>query len=329
MKFIDLFCGMGAFTQALRQEGHECVFACDSDKGARKIYEKNYGLAPEKDIRHILDSDIPAFDILCAGLPFELGEMPLFQEIIRILKQHQPMYAFIENVKNLCVHDEGRTLLTILDMLDDTGYYVKWNVLNAIDFGLPQCRERVFFVCYRKDVPCQFQFSMLEASSKAHTPPTIPAVRDIIDPDVEMDLTEKITSTCEIRKVDRKPRALGTKPYMLAELICYATGKGGGQGQRVYSIDYPGITVCSVSGGIGGSSGLYDVHGKIRTLTAKEVLRMFGFPDDFVYTCSDRRLITYMGSSTCVPIIRALVSQVCPAVPSGLSSLSSSSCLHT
>lgn len=308
MKFIDLFCGMGAFTEALQKEGHECVFACDVNKGARKIYERNYGLTPHKDIRQVMDEDIPAFDILCAGLPFELGDIQLLQEVVRLLKQHQPRYAFIENVKNLCIHDEGRTLLSILDMLDSAGYHVKWNVLNAIDFGLPQCRERVFFVCYRKDVPCSFQFSMLHDTT---SPRSCPVVREIVDSTVDVDMTEKIKTTYEICKVHRKPRAMGTKPYMLAELICLSTGKGGGQGQRVYSIDYPGITVCSVSGGLGGNSGLYEIDGKIRTLTAKEVLRMFGFPEHFQYTCSERRLITYMGSSTCVPIIRALVHHVC------------------
>ena len=312
MKFIDVFCGMGAFTEALQKEGHECVFACDVDKGARKIYEQNYGVKPHKDIRHVLPEEIPAFDILCAGLPLEVGDMPLLHEVVQLLKHHQPRYAFLENVKNLCIHDEGRTLLTILDMLDDAGYHVKWNVLNAIDFGLPQCRERVFFVCHRKDVRCTFQFSMLQNTQEV-TPETraYPVVRDILDSEVTMDLTEKIKASYEIREVNRKPRAMGSKPYMLSELICYSTGKGGGQGQRVYSVDYPGITICAVSGGVGGSTGLYDVHGKIRTLTAKEVLRMFGFPTEFQYSCSDRRLITYLGSSTCVPILRALVHHVC------------------
>lgn len=286
MKFIDLFCGMGAFTQALTAEGHTCVFACDTDKGARKIYERNYGIQPHKDIRHILDTDLPEFDILCAGLPFELGNLDLFQNVVRFLKQKQPAYAFLENVKNLCVHDEGRTLLTMLDMLDDAGYYTKWSVLNAIDFGLPQCRERVFFVCYRKDVPCTFQFSSIsQQPSPAPAPTHNLNVRSVIDFSNETDLTEKIRATYEIRAVDRKPRSMGRKPYMLAELICNKTRKGGGQGQRIYSIDYPGITICSVSGGIGGSTGLYDVDGKIRTLSAKEVLRMFGFPDEFQYAC--------------------------------------------
>lgn len=305
MKFIDLFCGMGAFTHALQAEGHECVFACDVDKGARKIYEKNYGLQPHKDIRHVLDTDLPDFDILCAGLPFE-ADLGLFENVVRFLKQKQPAYAFLENVKNLCIYDEGRLLLSMLDMLDDAGYYVKWNILNSLDFGLPQCRERAFFVCYRKDISCAFQFSQLSISNGT------PTVRDIIDLDCETDLSEKIKATYEIRPVDRKPRSMGRKPYMLAELICPATMKGGGQGQRIYSVDYPGITICSVSGGIGGSTGLYEVQGKIRTLNAKEVLRMFGFADDFQFSCSQRRFITYMGSSTCVPVIRALVSRVCP-----------------
>lgn len=308
MKYIDMFCGMGAFHQALHQQGHECVWACDNDKGVRKIYEKNYGIIPRgEDIKEIPEHEIPEHDILCAGLPFESGfESILFQEVLRILKHSQPKYAIIEHVKNVCVVDEGRNLLSMLDLLDEVGYYVKWNVLNAIDFGLPQCRERVFFVCYRKDIPCKFTFSSISNDQTR----VASSVRTIIDKECNDDITDELQTKYEIRNTERKARANGTKPLMIAELINKETQKGGAQGQRIYSIDYPGITICAGSGGVGGSTGLYHVDGKIRTLTSKETLRMFGFPESFIYSCSDRRLITYMGASTCVPIISAIIAKL-------------------
>lgn len=313
MKFIDVFCGMGAFHRALQEMGHECVFACDIDKGARKIYEANYGVRPHGDIRKIQNEEIPAHDILCAGFPYQsfnntdednVDQGTLIKQILRILKHHQPKYAILENVKNLCIHDQGRTLLSILDMLDECGYYTKWNVLNAIYFGVPQCRERVYFVCYRKDISCPFSFSQLKHVDK------IPCIRDIIEPSQETDMTEALSTKYDICAVDRKPRANGSKPFMIKELYSKSSKKGGGQGQRIYSIDYPGITICSGSGGVGGSTGLYQCNETIRTLTPIETFRMFGFPDTFMYPCSARRIISYMGNSICVPVLRAIFTEL-------------------
>jgi DNA (cytosine-5)-methyltransferase 1 len=237
-------------------------------------------------------------------MPYEVGRSTLIHEVTRILQHCKPTYAIIENVKSLCVHDDGRALLAVLDILDDAGYYVKWNVLNAIHFGLPQCRERVFLICYRKDVQCEFLFSTLPTITET------PCVKDIIDPEYNHDMRESLNEKYLMVPVNRKPRSNGTKPFMVTELICKSTNKGGGQGQRVYSIEYPGITICSGSGGVGGSTGLYDVNGAIRTLNVKETLRMFGFPTDFSYSCSDRRFIAYLGDSACVPIINTLMNHL-------------------
>jgi DNA (cytosine-5)-methyltransferase 1 len=113
LKFIDLFCGIGGFHVALESLGGTCVLACDIDAKCREVYKDNYGLEPKEDIKALKSEDIPAFDILCGGFPcqafshagrqggFEDTRGTLFREICRILRDRQPAYFLLENVKNL------------------------------------------------------------------------------------------------------------------------------------------------------------------------------------------------------------------------------------
>lgn len=166
-KFIDLFCGIGGFHQAMSALGGECVYACDIDADCRKTYEKNYGLRPDGDITKVMESDIPAHDVLCAGFPCQafskagkrLGfsdetKGTLFFDILRILKYHHPKYALLENVRNLASHDHGNTWKVIHDSLVEAGYNVADNpvIFSPHYIGVPQHRERVFITCIRKDV---------------------------------------------------------------------------------------------------------------------------------------------------------------------------------
>lgn len=161
MKFIDLFCGIGGFHQAFRSLGHECVFACDIDKHAIETYEENYGLKVTKDITTIDADDIPKHDILCGGFPcqsFSLGGFrkgfadktkgTLFFHIARILAHHKTKYIFLENVKNLSTHDDGKTWEVIKTTLIDLGYQITQEplILSPHEFGTPQLRERVYIL---------------------------------------------------------------------------------------------------------------------------------------------------------------------------------------
>ena len=166
MKFADLFCGIGGFHQALANMSMECVFACDIDESCRRTYEANYGIVPSEDVRKADESSIPSFDVLCAGFPcqpfskagFQKGfgddRGNLFLDICRMADFHKPRYMILENVRNLASHDSGNTWKVIKAAIGDLGYHTYEDplILNALDFGVPQNRERVIIMCKRKDL---------------------------------------------------------------------------------------------------------------------------------------------------------------------------------
>ena len=164
LKYIDLFCGIGGFHQALKDLGHECVLACDIDKPCRDIYEKNYKLKPISDVKDIDPSKLDDFDIICAGFPcqafsnggkkqcFEDSRGLLFDEIIRIAKVKKPSFMFLENVKHILKVDNGKVIKYIKEKIDETGYELQLFKLSPHEYGIPQQRERIYFVCVRKDI---------------------------------------------------------------------------------------------------------------------------------------------------------------------------------
>lgn len=166
LKFIDLFCGIGGFHQALDKLNFECVFACDIDDSCIDTYYQNYNIKPFKDITKLDVKNIPSFDILCAGWPcqpfsksgfqkgFNDSRGTLFYDICKIVKYHKPKYLILENVRNLESHDNGNTWKTIYSNINKLGYntYEKPLILNALHFNVPQNRERVIIICKRNDI---------------------------------------------------------------------------------------------------------------------------------------------------------------------------------
>src|SRR3989338_1953992 len=210
LRFIDLFAGIGGFRIALERQGAECVFSSEWDKYAQITYNENFGEIPAGDITKINEVDIPKHDVLCAGFPcqafsvsgkrrgFEDTRGTLFFDIARIAKFHKPKVLFLENVKNFAKHDNGKTLETVVKVLDDLGYYVFYEVLNASQYGAPTYRERIYFVCFRKDL----DFTSKTLSGKPNFNFPQPSMEKIYLKDV-LDLSSEFPDL-EIKRDDIK-----------------------------------------------------------------------------------------------------------------------------
>jgi len=194
--FIDLFCGIGGFHIALSSIGAKCVLACDIDEKCREVYKDNYGIEPVKDITKLESSSIPDFDILCAGFPcqafshagkqngFEDTRGTLFRDVCRILRDKQPSYFLLENVKNLKGHDKGRTWKTIYNCILEAGYttYETPIVLSPHQLGIPQHRERVMILGWRND---KLPNGSLPTLPTVNPPPSV-SIRQILTKDEEV-----------------------------------------------------------------------------------------------------------------------------------------------
>ena len=166
MKYFSMFSGIGGFELGIQESdvNMECVGFCEVDKYAISIYSrkfpkhKNFG-----DATKIRTEELPDFDFLVGGFPcqafsnagkrrgFDDTRGTLFFEIARILKDKRPKYFLLENVRGLLSHNKGETFQTILEILSDLGYHVKWEIFNSKDFGVPQRRERIFIKGYFRE----------------------------------------------------------------------------------------------------------------------------------------------------------------------------------
>ena len=303
--FIDLFCGIGGFRLALESLGAKCVFSCDTDRQARKTYQANFGEEPEGDITTIAADSIPDFNILCGGFPcqpfsiagkqrgFKDARGTLFFEIVRIVKAKQPEVVFLENVANLARHDNGNTLRVILDTLNDLGYDVHYQILNAAWYGVPQIRKRIYFVCFRKDLQVDFVFPE-------------PTFQDVsVEDYLERDVDEKYyldINSITFYKPDTTVRQLDT--YRMGYI------KSISQGRRVYSVKGCTPTFVVSARGPAGSTEAYYINGRVRRLTPYEVKRIMGFPDNFIFPVKEGRIYQQLGNSVAVPVVRMIAEKI-------------------
>ncbi|MCH2245272.1 MULTISPECIES: DNA cytosine methyltransferase [Crocosphaera] len=308
LKYIDLFCGIGGFRIALelvcshykfkdQKINPICVFSSDIDADAQKNYEANFKDKPQGDITQIPVELIPNHNLLLAGFPcqpfsicgklqgFEDTRGTLFFDIARILDYHKP-YAFIlENVKQLVGHNKGKTLNTILEILSDLGYYTEYKVLNALDFGLPQKRERIFIIGLRD--PLNFTFKKPNISMKP--------LSEII----EKSVSEFYYASEHIQK----KRLAKYKKNTQHEITIWHENKGGNISAYPYS--------CAMRAGA--SYNYLLVNGK-RRLTEREMLRLQGFPDYFQLIGSYSAARKLVGNSVAVPCVVSVVNFMFDAV---------------
>lgn len=328
LSFIDLFAGIGGFRQGLESHGLSCVFSADNNPHAIKAYTANYGENPECDISALDPSNLPDFDVVCGGFPCQpfskagKGEGfkdqtrgTLFFNLAAILEEKQPAAFIFENVKNIFTHDSGRTFKTIIATLESLGYNVSTEVLNARDFGVPQSRERVFFVGI-KDSDVKFDFAKLNRDR-------VESMADFLDADKGqfeyLDESEYTLLPEDQRKVQKtglifagyrnKPgRGAGVNPDNPHH------SRNHKQPNRIYDSRGTHPTFSAQE-----KSGRYFVlhEGKVRKLTIEECYRFMGFPEDFNRIGPKGEDYARIGNSVCVNIIKEITRELTPLIQGG------------
>ncbi len=299
LRYIDLFCGIGGFRLATENVCQErgiipiCVFSSDIDPDCQQTYEANFGERPVGDICQVDAATIPDHDILFAGFPcqpfsiigsrlgFEDTRGTLFFDIARILAEKRPRAFVLENVKQLVGHDNGRTLKRILETLHDLGYKnTHFKVLNALDFGVPHKRERVFIVGFLDSV--------------THTWPQRPSAVRTLDDILEKEVDDFYYASQKIRA-----NRLAKRDQVLDHRTVWHENKGGHISAYPYS--------CALRAGASYNYLLVDGE---RRLTEREMLRLQGFPDTYQIVCNYGTMRKLTGNSVAVPVVEAVVRSV-------------------
>lgn len=327
-KSIDLFAGIGGIRRGFDNafgEQIETVFVSEWDKPATETYKANYpadSFEIAGDITAVDENTIAPFDICLAGFPCQAFSMAgkrqgfnddykgrcrgtLFMDVARICDHHNPKVIFCENVKGLTIHDKGNTFRVICETFEHLGKYgykVFSRVLNSKNFGVPQQRERIYIVCFRKDIaPETFEFP--EGSMEKV------CIRDILDPapvPSKYYLSETYLKTLKDHRARHE-----------------AAGHGFGYVVR----DLDGISGTIVCGGMGRETNLVkderehsmepSTHIKgeinkegIRKMTPREWARLQGYPESFVLKLSDVHLYKQLGNSVSVPVIEAIARKI-------------------
>ena len=321
-KFIDLFAGIGGFRLAMQNLGGECLFTSEWDEQAQKTYYHNFGEIPFGDIT--LDetkSFIPdGFDVLCAGFPcqafsiagkrggFEDTRGTLFFDVAEIIKRKQPRAIFLENVKGLMNHDRGKTLSTILNVLrNDLDYYVpEPQIVNAKDFGVPQNRERIFIVGFRKDQGIK-QFNYPKPSG---VPVCFKDVKEEDVVSVKYYLSETYLSTLREHKKRHADKGNGFGYGIIADDAIANAVVCGGMGRErnlVYDDRLTDFTpVTNIKGEVNREG--------IRKMTPKEWKRLQGFNEEFDFPVADASAYKQLGNSVAVPAIQATAEKLINAI---------------
>lgn len=301
----SMFAGIGGIDLAFEQAGFSVIWANEIDKYACRTYRLNFGdeYLVEGDIQEVKTADIPDFEVLIAGFPcqafssvglekgFEDPRGNLFFETARVMAAKNPKVVFFENVANLVKHDEGRTFLTIFNTLAELGYCVKYKVMNASDYGIPQQRNRIYIVAFKDENLCD-QF-------------TFPEERQL-----------KIDAFALFDK-ERQPDSYYMDNHrMWNDMVAFMTDR-----HRIYRFTDWGLSkgrdgICPTLLAAMGSPYeripfFYDDY-SIRKITQREAARLQGFPESFEFPIqkTPKQVYKQIGNSVCVPIVKEIADQI-------------------
>lgn len=307
-KFIDLFAGLGGFRLALESLGAQCVYSSEWDEPVRKVYTDNFGDVPDGDITQVDENEVPNHDILCAGFPcqafsisgkqrgFEDSRGTLFFDVARIIKAKKPKIVFMENVKNFASHDNGQTLEVVKATMEELGYTFYQKVLNAVDYGIPQKRERIYMVCFRNDLKISNFTYPKPVTLTKHVEDFLLQDEELVK-DLYVDRPDTYFKDIEDNKYSNKSIRLGIV-------------NKGGQGERIYSIKGIAITLSAYGGGIFSKTGGYLINGKTRKLHPRECARIMGFPDSYKICPSKNQAYKQFGNSVVIDVLQLIAQEI-------------------
>lgn len=308
MEVGSLFSGIGGIDLGFTQAGFHIAWAIEKDRACCETYRANFKntLLIEQDIRKLSVEKLPHIDVIAAGFPcqaFSIGGKQqgfcdergnLFFEIARFVKIHNPRYIFLENVANLIQHDNGKTFHIIYNTLIKYGYYIRYRVMRASEYGnVPQIRDRIYIVAFREIEDCDnFSFpEPIELKTK---------ISDIIDRtkrvnDVYYYSSNEAFSLAAQQIVKRKDsiyRVYHSSIKLTQNYMCPTlTASMGTQNNQVHLIR--------------------DAYG-VRKLTPRECLRFQGFPETFGFPKATTLNDAYkqIGNTVCVPVIRRIAERI-------------------
>ena len=310
-RFIDLFAGIGGLRIAFEKSGGRCVFSSEWNKFSQQTYETNFGEVPDGDITKINAKDIPNHDILVGGFPcqpFSLAGVSskkslgrkhgfedetqgtLFFDIVRIIREKKPKAFLLENVKNLKSHDKGNTFRVIMKKLrEDLGYDVHYKVVDASSV-VPQHRERIFIIGFRK--PMDFEFP--ELINKR------PKIADVLEKNVDAKNTQK----------------QGTRNALKRHKAAHSE-KGNGFGYTLADTKKIANTLSARYYKDGAEILIPQGNRNPRRLTPRECARIMGFPEKFKIQVSDNQAYRQFGNAVVVPVVKEIAKTMIKTMTSG------------
>lgn len=317
LRCASFFAGVGGIDIGFEKTKHfKTIYANELDSYPVKTFESNFSIhVDNRDIKDVSNDEIPDFDIMLAGFPCQAfsiagyrqgfddlkGRGTLFFELVRIFKEKKPSVVFLENVKNLVGHDHGNTFSVILEELQKAGYHVKYNVMNAMEYGnIPQNRERIYIVAFRNyEEYMRFNFPLPIKLRKK--------LSDIIDFDSQMpekyyytkgkyrgDIYEKLLDAMDDEEAVYQWRRTYVRKNKSGVVPTLTANQGEG-----------GHNVCLIKTRFG-----------IRKMTPHECFNAQGFPKGFKLpeNLSDARLYKQAGNSVCVSVISRIAENIYEAI---------------
>jgi DNA (cytosine-5)-methyltransferase 1 len=296
LRFIDLFAGIGGIRKGFEDENTTGVFSAEWDPHAAKTYEANYGEVPFGDITKIHEKDIPEHDVLLAGFPCQpfsnIGKRQgfahetqgtLFFDVLRILKWHMPKMFLLENVPGILTIQNGETFKIIVSALEELGYSVFHDVLDAQNFGLPHVRKRVLIIGFHPNMNIsEFEFPKGDPDNKV-------PIKTILEKNVEgYTVSEHLQNSYLFKKDDGKPQLVDHDSDVQAKTLVASYHKI----QR--------LTGTFVKDGPTG----------VRLFSELECKRLMGFPESFVVPVSRTQMYRQFGNSVAVPVIKAVADKM-------------------